>query len=74
MRILKKLKYNKAEINAIVLLIWLLIFSLICLKFFGIITISLWYYMILPILIIGVFLISLFILFFIFICIQHYIW
>ena len=53
MRILKKLKYNKAEINAIVLLIWVLYLFLLFLNFFGMISLS-WFWILSPLWIIQI--------------------
>lgn len=53
MKILKKLKYNKASINAIVLLIWTLYLFLLSLNFFSIIIIS-WFWILSPLWIIPI--------------------
>ena len=47
MKTLKKLKYNKAEINAIVLLIWTIYLFLLFLNFFAIINLS-WFWLLSP--------------------------
>lgn len=53
MRLLKQLKYNKAQINAIVLLIWVLYLFLLSLNFFGILDMS-WFWLLSPLWIIPI--------------------
>lgn len=53
MRILKQLKYNKASINAVLLLIWILYLCLLFLNFFAILDVS-WFWLLSPLWIIPI--------------------
>ena len=47
MRIIKQLKYDKALINAVALLIWMIYLFLLSLNFFGILNVS-WFWLLSP--------------------------
>ena len=47
MKIIKQLKYDKALINAVALLIWMIYLFLLSLNFFGILNVS-WFWLLSP--------------------------
>ena len=53
MRIIKQLKYDKALINAVALLIWMIYLFLLSLNFFGILNVS-WFWLLSPLWIIPI--------------------
>ena len=53
MRIIKKLKYDKALINAVALLIWMIYLFLLSLNFFDILNVS-WFWLLSPLWIIPI--------------------